>query len=332
MPGSTGKLASDFSQPRAPFNLAIKMNTVRLAYRDEDRTPVIFCIEEMARRHYGVNVEVVLIKGTKDYEAALFNDSCDVIIEHVEYLYAEAARGKKLTMFCAPSLGRGLELVVPQGVQNVDALRGKRLAVRKSGRPHSLVLWLKMMGLDRDVEIVMVGDDEVGRWGQWKKVASGECAATFMSGLYLPNAIAAGLKVLPVPDLPVVAHYCQACLSRFARANPELLKNYLQAVIHALCLMILRRDEAMEIVAQEPMKRMKIADRRELERQFDSIVKGLQLKPYPTAPAIANTFAIATAEFGATGINPLTLWDLHWVKELDDAGFIDGLIERMEGS
>ena len=60
------------------------MPSVRLAYRDEDRTPVIFCIKEMARRHYGVDVEVILIKGTKDYEAALFNDSCDVIIEHLE--------------------------------------------------------------------------------------------------------------------------------------------------------------------------------------------------------------------------------------------------------
>ena len=83
------------------------MPSVRLAYRDEDRTPVIFCIKEMAQRHYGVNVEVILIKGTRDYEAALFNDACDVIIEHLEYLYPAAAQGKKVTLFCAPSLARG---------------------------------------------------------------------------------------------------------------------------------------------------------------------------------------------------------------------------------
>jgi len=306
------------------------MPTVRLAYRDEDRTPVIFCIKEMARRHYNVDVEVILIQPTKEYEAALFDDACDVIIEHLEYLYPEAARGKKVTMFCAPSLGRGLELVVSSDVKSVEALRGTSLAVRTSGRPHALVLWLKMMGLDKDVKILMVSDDEVGRWNQWKKVQSGECGATFMSELYLPNALAAGLKVLPVPDLPVIAHYAQACLSKFARENSDLLKNYVKAVIHALCLMILRKSEALEIVAQEPMKRMKISDRRELERQFDSIVKGLQLKPYPTPQAIANTFEIGTAEYGAAEINPLTLWDLHWVKELDDEGFIDDLIGEMK--
>ena len=306
------------------------MPTVRLAYRDEDRTPVIFCIKEMARRHYDVDVEVLLIKGTKDYEAALFDDACDVIIEHLEYLYPAAAQGKKVTMFYAPSLRRGLELVVPTDVQNVEAFRGKSLAVRTSGRPHAVVMWLRMMGLENEMKIQMVSDTEVGRWGQWKKVLSGECIATFMSDLYLPDALAAGLKVLPVPDLPVVAHYAQACLSEFAREKSDLLRSYTQAVIHAVCLMILRKGEALEVVAQEPMRRMKITDRRELERQFDSIVKLLQLKPYPTPAAIANTFEIATAEFGAARINPLTLWDLHWVKELDDTGFIDNLIAQMK--
>jgi hypothetical protein len=306
------------------------MRTIRLAYRDEDRTPVIFCIKEMARRHYDLDVEVLLIKSTKDYEAALFDHSCDVLIEHLEYLYPAAAEGKKVTMFCAPSLRRGLELVVPADVQSVEAFRGKNLAVRTSGRPHALVLWLRMMGLESDMKIQMVSDDEVGRWNQWKKVLNGECVATFMSDLYLPNALAAGLKVLPVPDLAAVAHYAQACLSEFARESPDLIRDYTKAVIHAVCLMILRKEEALEIVAQEPMKRMKITDRRELERQFDSIVKLLQLKPYPTPQAIANTFEIANAEFGAADINPLTLWDLHWVKELDDNGFIDNLIAQMK--
>jgi hypothetical protein len=42
------------------------MPTLRLAYRDEDRTPVIFCIKEMARRYYNVDVEVMLINGTRN--------------------------------------------------------------------------------------------------------------------------------------------------------------------------------------------------------------------------------------------------------------------------
>lgn len=306
------------------------MRHLKLAYRDDDRAPVIFCIKETARRHYNIDVEAPQIKATKEYEAALFNGSCDVIIEHLEYLYEEAAKGKKITMFCAPSDGWGLDLVVPGHVTALTEFKGETIAVRSSGQPHAVTLWLKMMGLEKEVRTTIVKDADVERWGQWKRVASGECIATFISSLYLPQALAAGLKVLPVPGLPIVGHFAQACLSQFAKENPGLLRDYVKAVIHALCLMMLRREEALEIVSQGPMRRMKIQDRSELARQFDSIAAGLKIRPYPTPQAIANTYEIATFEYpGAKGLNPLALWDLHWVKELDDEGFIDSLIREM---
>jgi glycine betaine/choline ABC-type transport system substrate-binding protein len=141
------------------------MRTLRLAYRDDDRTPVIFCIKEMARRHYDIDVEVVQIKGTEVYEAALFDGSCDVIIEHLEYLYDEAVKGKKS---------------------------------------------------------------------------------------------------------------------------------------------------------------------QSMERQFDAIAKGLKPRPYPTPQAIVNTYDMAVLDYlDAKDLNPLSLWDLHWVKQLDDEGFIDGLITNL---
>jgi hypothetical protein len=37
---------------------------IRLAYRDNDRTPVIYCIKAMAERHYGVNFEVAQIESS----------------------------------------------------------------------------------------------------------------------------------------------------------------------------------------------------------------------------------------------------------------------------
>ena len=305
------------------------MRNLRLAYRDEDRTPVIFCIKEMAGRHYDIDVEVVKIQGTQDYEAALFDGSCDVIIEHLEYLYDEAAKGRKITMFSAPSKGGGLDLVVPAQVRRPDDLKGGTLAVRSSGQPHAVTLWLRMMGLEKDVETVIVKDAEVGRWGQWKKVVSGDCIASFMSPLYSADALAAGLKVLAVPDIPIVGHFAQACLSRFANDNSALLKDYVKASIHAVCLMMFDRTEAMKIAADEPMKRIGIENMGELERQFDAIVRSLKPKPYPAPQAIANSYEIATIEFAdAVGLNPLSLWNLRWVKELDDEGFIDGLIQE----
>jgi ABC-type nitrate/sulfonate/bicarbonate transport system substrate-binding protein len=283
----------------------------------------------MAERHYGVNVEVVHIHEKKAFEDALLTHRCDTIIEHIEYLYAAAANGRKVTFFCAPQIHRGLQLVVPREFSRIEQLRGKRMAVRDLGRPFAITLWLRKMGLEREVETAIVTDKEIGRWQQWRKVVSGECAACFVAPIYLPPALAAGLKTFPVEEAEIVSNFAQACLSSFAAANPALMKNYMKAVIHALALLLYRREEAVDISAHEPMQLMKIADRAELRRQIDSIAEMLHVKPYPTAESIVNTSAIAAHEYGANIENPITLWDLHWVKELDDEGFIDKLVAEL---
>jgi len=305
------------------------MRTVRLAYRDNDRTPVIYCIKAIAEQHYGIEVQVVQIEGREEFEAALFNDSCDVIIEHIEYLHTEAARGKKITFFCAPQIHRGLKLVVPQNFSSLEELRGKTMAVRDLGRPHTVTLSLRKMGLEKDVKTIIVKDKEIGRWQQWKQIVSGECAACFIAPIYLPDALAAGLKTFPVPDVEIISNFAQACLSSFASQDSGLMKEYLKAVVHAIALLIYRRDEAMEIIAGEPMRLMKVSNIDELRRQVDSIVEMLHVKPYPTGEAILNTNEIAAHEYGAGVENPLTLWDLHWLKELDDEGYTDDLITRL---
>jgi len=305
------------------------MRNIRLAYRDHDRTPVIYCIKAIAERRYDVHVDVVHIEPQHEFEAALFNHDCDVIIEHIEYLHTEVAKGKKATLFCAPQIQRGLKLVVPQSVHSLADLKGRTMAVRDLGRPHRITLWLRKVGLENSVKTVIVPDKEVGRWQQWRKVVSGECTACFMAPIYLPAALAAGLKIFPANEAEIVSLFAQACLAEFGRNNSDLIKSYLKGVIHALALLIYRRDHAMEIIAQEPMRLMKITDLSELRRQVDSIAELLQVKPYPTIEAILNTDEIAAQEYGPTVKNPLTLWDLHWLKELDDEGFIDGLIANL---
>jgi hypothetical protein len=38
------------------------MQSLTLAYRDDDRTPMIFAIREIAKRHYGLEVRIVRIQ------------------------------------------------------------------------------------------------------------------------------------------------------------------------------------------------------------------------------------------------------------------------------
>jgi hypothetical protein len=306
------------------------MQQLTLAYRDDDRLPVMLAVRDLARRHYELDVKVVRIKGGAEYEAALFNGAADIIIEHLEYLYDEAVKGKKVTFFCAPSKGGGLDLVVRPNVRSVEELCGHTMAVRSHGQPHAVTLWLRMLGLEKDVATVIVHDKDVGRWGQWKRVVSGDCVATFMSPLYLPEALNAGLKILEVPGIPIIGQFAQACQAAFARKNDAVMRAYVQSVLHALAWLTHRPGEALATLAAELRSGMEIAADSELKRRFDAVVAGLKVRPYPTPQAIANTYEIAVIEYpDAQGLNPLSLWDLHWVKELDDGGFIDGLIKQL---
>ena len=49
------------------------MRSLTFAYRDDDRTPVIFAIRAMAARYYDLDVWIVMIKDGGEYKAALFN-------------------------------------------------------------------------------------------------------------------------------------------------------------------------------------------------------------------------------------------------------------------
>ena len=306
------------------------MRRVRMAYRDNDRTPFMFCVAEMAKRHYDIDVQFLQISDSSAYEAALFDNTCDVIIERLEYLYREASRGRKVTMFCAPASGTRMDFVVRPEVNAISDLEGHTVAVRTLGRPHTVTIRLRKMGLSR-FETMMVADADVGRWGQWKKVVSGECVGAFMTRQYLSDALEAGLKVLPTPDIETVGHFSQACLTSFANGNPELMRDYVKAVLHALCLVKVRRSDALAIACGQPMQLMKIQDKASMEHAFDAIMEGLEVRPYPTCEGIANSYEIANTEWPVdVEINPLSLWDMHWVKELDDEGFIDDLIRDLD--
>src|SRR5437763_9549875 len=100
------------------------MQRIRLAYRDNDRTPVIFAVKEMARAHYELDVEVLQIKGTEEYESAVFEDRCDIVIEHLEYFFGRRPRQAPITMFCAPVIESEQPCVVRPDVKSAADLEG----------------------------------------------------------------------------------------------------------------------------------------------------------------------------------------------------------------
>jgi len=49
-------------------------------------------------------------------------------------------------------------------------------------------------------------------------------------------------------------------------------------------------------------------------------------KPYPDHEAVANAYKLCCLKSPeAEEMSPMALWDLHYLRELDNSGFIDAL-------
>ncbi len=67
-------------------------------------------------------------------------------------------------------------------------------------------------------------------------------------------------------------------------------------------------------------------DREVVEHVYKELAAILENKPYPSLPAIRNVFELAKRQAPESAkINPMALWDMHYLRQIDDTGFIDKL-------
>jgi hypothetical protein len=64
----------------------------------------------------------------------------------------------------------------------------------------------------------------------------------------------------------------------------------------------------------------------EVRALYDSWTGFLERKLYPSPEGIANVFSLAVRlKPEIADFNPLVMWNTHYLRELDDNGFIDNL-------
>jgi hypothetical protein len=73
---------------------------------------------------------------------------------------------------------------------------------------------------------------------------------------------------------------------------------------------------------------LKMHDDEEWNCFYDTQSESLEKAPYPSLEAIQNVFALGVKrDPQIKEFNPLALWDLHYVKEIDDSGYIRKLYQ-----
>jgi hypothetical protein len=87
------------------------------------------------------------------------------------------------------------------------------------------------------------------------------------------------------------------------------------------------RDAALAIISGEPARLMGLRGGQEVELQYERLRQNLDERPIPRLDALTTTFAMLHEGYmPLTGMNPLSLWDLHYVCELEEDRFMERLL------
>ncbi|HWO42343.1 MAG TPA: ABC transporter substrate-binding protein [Candidatus Eisenbacteria bacterium] len=216
----------------------------------------------------------------------------------------------------------GMALVVKKDskIRRLEDLRGKTLAAKGTGGPHTwLNAWLilKKHGLEKSVKI-----ERVFKKGRvWKGVQAGDYDAAIVGR---PDDLVArrdGMRTIMLPLLPMIVFTTVSTTGTFVRENGDLVKRFLKGLGHGIRFFKENKKRSKEILNATLPKERGGGDREMIESYYRDLSETLTETLYPTMEAIGNVYAEACRyNAAARKVNPLELWDLHFLRQLRDAG------------
>src|ERR1700722_9465298 len=234
------------------------MSTIRILYRDYDRAPYLYTLQATAKT---LGLDWVLEKAELGgrFPEFLLDGKTDFLAENYWQLQALRAKGQPLVSLATAVSTLNEKLFVNPSIRALADLRGKKFAVRGIG-PSQLIpdLWLTDHGLSDEVQTVTYSEDEVGRWGQWKKVVSGECHGTFVTNFYQDEPRAGGLKELETEPYGFIGNVTLTTVETFAASPRGDVQKLVEAAFDASRRFKHDPATAMDICMGEPAKLLKL--------------------------------------------------------------------------
>jgi ABC-type nitrate/sulfonate/bicarbonate transport system substrate-binding protein len=307
-------------------------DVLRLAYRDHDRTPLLYLIKDQAARHEGLDLDIRHVPGGSDYRSGFLKGDCDLICEHLRFLFPARLEGHPVRCIATAAIHGVDRFVAARPIASVEDLKGKSAAVRDNESSRlTLKYWLKSLGLADHVRVAVYPDKEIGRWEQWRKVASGEADIALCSPLYLKAPLEAGLHLVEIPPLPVIGPLFFATRGPVIEAKNDALKRFMRALYRALYVFHNDPAQTIAVMGRGPAELMGLRNEDAIRLQYQVLKAGMAERPIPLLEAIQNTFQMVQEAYDVAALNPLILWDLRYVMELEDQRFMEGLAAAKGG-
>ncbi len=301
-------------------------NRMRIYYRSSSHVPLWKVMEHggFLERH-GLAMDFGSMEGMRGKAMqGLRAGEIDIVSGNHHNLYVRRALHGEPFVHLAQPNNRWREncLVAGDGIGGIEDLKGKRVMMDDFDGHTGLNVWLylRLHGLEegRDVELATGEKDPRARV---RSVMSGQCDATFVRAVDRLRARAMGATLIDLPSMAMIEGVTLTTTT-YVQGHPEEIRSLIRALVDAIHFFKTHRDETLKIIKTHCGD--KYHSDEEVEVFYEDQARSLEPKPYPTLDAIRNVFALAVKRHpDVEGFNPLAMWDLHYLREIDDSGYID---------
>lgn len=297
---------------------------IRAVYRSPSHLPIWEVVKEA-----GIWDQVGIKLISFDYnslppqaEAALFEGKIDLISGDHLTPYGLVAKGRPIVCLASPVNSTTAKIVSRQPIRSLQDLRGKRIADRplegRDGGFHhgsgNHMMYLIRAGLSlKEVRWVDTEDSA----GRFESLKSGNADAMFASG-DLQRYEQHGFHTLSLDPLPMINGPTITTSVRTLQQKKGLGDRLVKALVLGIHFARTQKEKAQRMIEDLNKREGKDFSHNRLAR--------MPTKPYPDLQAILNAYELSCMKSPeAREVSPLALWDLHYLRRLDDSGFIDGL-------
>ncbi|HEY1267243.1 MAG TPA: ABC transporter substrate-binding protein [Candidatus Binatia bacterium] len=303
------------------------MDKIKFPYRSDGHLALMHVIHDTgAWAKHNLEVEYDYFIEAKDAHKLVGNGEVEFVSGNHLTPYAARLKGDPW-VYLGQTLNMNYHRLCVQpnsGINSIADLKGKVVAHKGQHPGLNNWLFLKENGLDVDKGQVTMQKSAKKGQSAWEGVKVGEFDGALISPPEDLFAKRAGLKIIEIPYQPMVWFTTISTSSKFADKHPDIVANVLKGICEGIANFKKDKAKTKKILAERFKKNG--WDDEVCEHMYKELGAILEKKPYPTLPAIRNVFELAKRQHPEVeGTNPLALWDLHYLRQVDDSGFIDKL-------
>ncbi len=246
-------------------------------------------------------------------------------LHHETYIYR--AKGDKRFLYLAQTQNDWDDrLIARKEIREAKQLEGKKIwTARAACVGGNLDHALSLAGLDTSQVEFIYGTEERGHEAV-EKVARGELDAANVDIPFDLQGKKRGLNTIQLPSVPVIHNTTICASTEFVWKNEEKVRAFLRALIETVHFFKTEKQKVCEILSRELAPLVHLEGDDEVEYLHQEWSKLLTPKPYPHPLAVWNVYNLDVAHDPKVNfISPFEIWDTHYLREIDDSGFIDAL-------